>query len=772
MEVTFLAADQPLCKTYYVTHVAPYPFVSNFSSITYHPNTIQELYVLICDHSEKGHCLLKGNTSRTLNNESRSGSTNASFPTKYAVLDIDHCPIHIETPEQFIKECLPPEFHDISYVWQWSNSARIRKQHLAGHFFFALNEEIQPSLLKLLLTHYNLSNATLRNEIKLSANAMTLKYPLDITCAQNDKLIYIAPPQLKGIRDPFPPLERITLILKQLHEVKLNKDIQFGALENGILTKTNELRVEAGMPRKKHKFATKFDTQYLANTEKAIFRGPYIKGRGFVYGNLNNGDSFGYYHPEENPYFLYNFKGEPVVRIQDIDPDYWQTLQQPTQGKILHFAFRDRKSDTFYTIIYDQTADSYTADVVSNLQKAESFLRLNHADVPDDLPIWDVIFEPNKDYTIDFDNKKLNSYQKTEYIKKATPSSTYPHKFGELLLHVVGDDLAIRDDLLNWLAFIIQKREKTHTAFIFHGRTGTGKGVLFTKVLQPILGTAHCPMILLEELDREFNEWLETAIIVMVDEAHLNENAQKTVRRVNKIKSLITEPTFITKKKFVNAHQVQSYASYVFASNQHDAILLDEQDRRFKVPPRQERSINYTKQDILELEKELQAITNYLMHHTCNETAVRHAALTPAKQLLVEASRYGLDQFIHILKNGDLASLLEYQDVITNQSTAVYADRFKIATTAWIIHANTPTNIPINDLRLVYSYMIGEDISAIRFGRYLKQKGFESSVDWDTGKPIRTVMITWQLPEDIQQCLLQQPGHIQSSPNTKNAHIH
>ena len=102
----------------------------------------------------------------------------------------------------------------------------------------------------------------------------------------------------------------------------------------------------------------------------------------------------------------------------------------------------------------------------------------------------------------------------------------------------------------------------------------------------------------------------------------------------------------------------------------------------------------------------------------------------------------------------------------------MYADRFRTATNHWIVNANTPIDISINELRLVYSYVINEEISGIKFGRYLKQKGFDSVVTWIDGKPTRTIRITWNLPEDIQQCLLQQPGAIVSSPNMKNAHIH
>jgi len=48
--------------------------------------------------------------------------------------------------------------------------------------------------------------------------------------------------------------------------------------------------------------------------------------RGFVYFNLNGGDSWAYYHPENNPDYILNFKGEPAYLTKELLPDYWQQL--------------------------------------------------------------------------------------------------------------------------------------------------------------------------------------------------------------------------------------------------------------------------------------------------------------------------------------------------------------------------------------------------------------------------------------------------------------
>jgi hypothetical protein len=47
----------------------------------------------------------------------------------------------------------------------------------------------------------------------------------------------------------------------------------------------------------------------------------------------------------------------------------------------------------------------------------------------------------------------------------------------------------VADHFLNWLAFILQHRDRTKTAWVLHGVPGTGKGLLTNDILRPIFGT-------------------------------------------------------------------------------------------------------------------------------------------------------------------------------------------------------------------------------------------------------------------------------------------
>lgn len=742
MLINFLTASSILAKTYYADgKKEPYPHVGLFTS---HPHNIQnlnEFFHLIVRYANKGGCLLKGDLTRQLSNESRQGSTNASIPTHYIVHDVDRCDPNIKTPDEFIAHCLPPEFHNASYIWQWSNSAVIAKDCLAGHLFFLLSAPIDPKVLKSVYTLNNFQNASLEASIRLSHNGLTLSYGLDITTSQNDKLIFIAPPVLHGIEDPIK--ERITLNLRANPTVTLDiSGYNFSAINTLKKAKIRALRDAAGLERKTGKFKDDNGIEILQNPDGAIFRGPYKTARGFVYGNLNNGDSFGYYHKEKDPKYLYNFKGEPIVRLRDIDPDYWQQLKPCKIEGVEFLAFRDVVSDTFYTVIYDKTTHEYKACTVSNEKKAIDFLIVNRAQVPEILPLWSRVFEPTKDYSIDFEKQRINTFQKTEYLKNAVPTTQCPQKFHELLLHIVGEDQEVEADLINWLAFILQRREKTQTAYLLHGRTGTGKGVLFNTILRPILGE-HAVSIMMDDFDSDFNSWVETALIVFVDESQINDNPKNAKKRNNKIKHLITEPTGQLNRKNIAACEHTNYTNFIFASNEFDSIKINDQDRRFKVAPRQEQSIGYSHTDIHELTQQLQDIANYLIGVEINEMAVKQVLMNDARAALIENSRSSVDEFIDIIKTGDLDSLLQYRKEPPGLRNANAHDLFELYMDQWQHYTHKTCPIPVPHLRCVYNYIFNTDISAVGFGKILSSKGINTRTVRLTDGTQRCAFITW-----------------------------
>lgn len=740
MIVNFLTSNKILAKSFSPTEKKPYPQVSRFTSNSHNIKSIEDFFKHIVSYANNGSCLLKGTLTTALKNESRAGSTIADSPTEYSVFDIDRCNPLITTPDEFIKTCLPACFQNVSYIWQVSNSAMITKHCLAGHLFFLHTNPINAKILKQIYTALNFSSESLAAEIRLSHNGQTLSFGLDPTTAQNDKLIFIAPPILTGVKDPFET--RISLHIRNKSHADLNPDtFNFTATNNNIRDKINELRLEAGLPKKNAKTKSDNGITVLCNPERAIFRGPYIKERGFVYGNLNNGDSYAYFHTEENPKYLYNFKGEPAVRLQDIDPDYWNSLHQSVKANCRYFAFRDRVSDIYYTVI--EYPDTYDMHRVGNLQKAEDFLSFYRQAVPETMPIWDVVFQPNRDFLINHEKRLINTYQKTEYLKKAVPSNHCPAKFLELVNHVTGNNAEMRDDLLNWLAYIIQFREKTQTAFILQGRTGTGKGVLFNKILRPIIGLKHCAMIMMEDIDSNFNEWLENAILVVVDEAEINDDPKRAKKRMNKIKNLITEPVCQLRMKFINNVQRENHINFIFTSNEYDSVRLNGDDRRFKVAPRQECKLEYDSKDLEMIEASIQDVANYLIGYPVNTDKVRNIIHNEARAQLIEAGQSSVDEFIEIIKTGNLDKLLSYNGEFALSVHEAYKSRFEDLLHTWQHGIGHTQFIPTADLRVAYNYLFNTDISFVKFGKVLSTKSISVFPKRLNDQVLRCVAVNW-----------------------------
>lgn len=201
LKLQFLEASVPLTKTFKNDNgkliKTPYPMVKKFTSHEEMVSSSEEFRDKLIKHAALGHCLLKGGLNRALINESRAGHTSPDAPTEWIVLDVDGLPY---SPEELLDltGC-----GDVDYIVQHSASSGII---LAGdayssakfdryHIFIMLDEPQHPSQLKLWLKNLNLTIPAISQYLNLTASGMALRWPLDVTVCQNDKLIYIAPPQ-------------------------------------------------------------------------------------------------------------------------------------------------------------------------------------------------------------------------------------------------------------------------------------------------------------------------------------------------------------------------------------------------------------------------------------------------------------------------------------------------------------------------------------------------------------------------------------------------
>ena len=207
-DVFFLSADKPIVKRYEVDPTTgeilkhPYPFVYEVTSSKEACATLMDLFNHIKRYAARGDCMVKGQLGRDLVCESRKGTTNAEELTEWICLDLDGIEGY-QSVDHFLTDigCA-----DVDYILQWSSSMGIEnKQGFRCHIFMQLDKAVRPQQLKNWLQDLNLSKPTLAGQLQLTKTGNSLRWPLDITTCQNDKLLYISPPTLgKGIKDPFP----------------------------------------------------------------------------------------------------------------------------------------------------------------------------------------------------------------------------------------------------------------------------------------------------------------------------------------------------------------------------------------------------------------------------------------------------------------------------------------------------------------------------------------------------------------------------------------
>jgi hypothetical protein len=185
--------------------------------------------------------------------------------------------------------------------------------------------------------------------------------------------------------------------------------------------------------------------------------------RGFVYLNLNGGDSWGYYHPEDNAEYIYNFKGEPVYKTSELLPEYWASLNkvEPIHaGQVRYFVCRDFRTDRLYNGMHYVDEDRLDMARASNEGRLRSFLKQHGSQ-------YKTLFLTSTSHTIRTIN--ASSTLKHRFINTYVPSAlklcrAVSKKQSLPMVKRVIESAVGKGEpyehFLNWLADIVQFKEK------------------------------------------------------------------------------------------------------------------------------------------------------------------------------------------------------------------------------------------------------------------------------------------------------------------------
>ena len=808
MEIIFLKAKQKLVKEITTEGTKPYPLAKNFTSEhhTIEPNQkgFNEFYELLQTHAAAGHALHKGDLKKKLKNESRALMTDRTAATQLLVLDLDgitfpgaktaYNTYDIQNIAEAFVQYLPQEFKDVSYIAQASASLGLKPNKISLHLFFLLGHTVQPRALKEWLRTLNYEIDFLADQLSLSANGQSISYPLDVSLADNSKLVYIGTPKFTNVQDPvtgnrFVKIDRGSPTLDISH---LMKDVNPEKVYNLSTQIKDGLRKKAGLVKKSEKITTVnvngISEQVLQNPDRMSIEicriaDPYVNC------NINGGDSGAYYFILTNPHYMYNFKGEPIFEIEKADPEFYQTIFEKYADKIdgaknvKPIVLRDFYTDTYFNGVFDSNKSQFTDDFpLTPTQKTslEGFMRTHNRPMPDYIPDAQVVFDPASNSGIQMDTAPyhVNLYRKTGYMLGASTEvpeltygtaaelSKYIPNIMTLMKHILGNGVTEVEHFVNWLAYIYQNKRKTMTAWIFTGVPGTGKGLFIHKILKPLFGEQQVPMRSLENIEEQFNLYMRTALFLVVDEFRMGDSGN-TGRMADKLKHQVTEPTLTIRAMSTNQIELPSFCNFIFLTNRADAVKIEEGDRRYNVAPRQESKLETKHPDFIaklaDIQAELFTFAGLLQKFKVDERMAHTALENEAKKEMKQVSMSVLEEFATAVKQHNLEYFVEILDIpLTNTFDAGGISTAQRYIKDWISKTNQETIIPMQHFKLVYDVLTdNRKALAIRdFTKAMSRLNVQTTrkrvgSSKNSSAP-RGVLVTWLLDEKVKENLIQE----------------
>lgn len=756
MILTFFKAPMPLTKAYSKQtdgsiKKTSYPNAYEVTSIEETATDLRDMEKLLKKHAALGHCLVKGNPTRTLTCESRAGTTDSNAATDWIVLDVDGIP-NVSTIDDFLKAV---HFEDISYIVQWSASYGIENKDLRAHVFMQLDKPLAAPLIKQWLVQLNHSISMLKDAMGLTKTGNSISWPLDISACQNDKLLYIAAPLLKGIKDPVKGV-RIQYIKKPKDFLTIATTIN-STEQNRLLTskRINDIRANLGYPARKTTYKMHGNMEVMVKPDSCIVSDMKTE-RGYVYFNLNGGDSWGYFHPEDNPDYIRNFKGEPAYVTKELLPEYWQQLttqavRVSSQG-VTYLAFCDRKTGAYWRGTHDAQTDTLELYQAKNETQVRHFAKQYGMPLGDFIPEWDLTFDPHDNVRVDPTNRTVNMFQPTVYmqapIKKQTSCPKTIHK---VIHHALGSDPKVTAHFMNWIAYILQNRDRAKTAWVLHGTQGTGKGILANKIIRPLFGIHQTAMRRMEEFNEPYNSFMEKCFVVFVDEMQAKAMANER-GMMAKLFNFITEENVTVRAMYSGAYEIRNFTNWIFASNKSDPVAIDKEDRRFNVGKYQPEKLQITQKEIEEsIPKELQMFHDYLMTLTVDVVQAGTPIESTDRDNMISISESSVDTVGSALLEGSFeffVDLLPTTDAYQTNAMEFNKVQNYIDVLKSLIARTKDTgacNISRDELRTMFEYAVGGiPASPNKFTSLLKHHRLHTTKVWVDSKAVYGLGVSWK----------------------------
>lgn len=757
-----------------------YPKASKMTSKTMEYDTDSAgLYALAEDIKEfgsEGFAILRGVLEHPLKNESRRNKVDKNALSQHLVLDVDGWinpaarlipPLDkrdVERCAKLVIDQLPEYMSKVMCVANASSSFGRKEDVISLHLHFFLDTPVSSAMLKLFLKNLNFCCEGFTHALKLTPTGDSVKFIIDPCMGENNRILYIAPPEFAGnTANPFGnDTDRVAVVVKGKTHLDVYRHMP---VPEDVRTKEighwKRLCKESGLPAKE-----KRTKQYEDNdgTKVTVLSDPnqvFMEYAGesddFVRYNINGGDSGAYWVKKNNPEIVYSFKaGERPFLFRVACPDVYEqhvkqygmatkTKLDETTGQLVEYRpliVIDKANNRFYKIDHCVKTNRALQIHVTDRSNANDYL-MQHGQVPPDYyPTFDIEFNPHTDRQVDVPNKFINRFNPSDLISmkdKLGAGGSYgkagylvhvcPHIYA-LMYHMLGSDDETYEHFVNWFAYAVQARDKCKTSWLLHGTEGTGKGLFFHRVIRPIFGR-HCAEQTLDAIAEDtHNGWIEDQMMLMVDEFNVNESRSSTTRAMNMLKHLITENTMQVRAMHQDRREVRNFLNFIFATNDVGALKLSDNDRRFNIAPRQEVRLSDVYPEVNQtpevwdaaLEVELPDFMRFINAFEVNVAQVRRLLQNEAREETRIAGKNAQERMVDALSRGDIQWFTNQIFIDASQMLASELPKRAGVQTIlkrWLenIENGQDMLIPINDIRAIYSFLSGKELSSNAFGR-------------------------------------------------------
>ena len=393
-----------------------------------------------------------------------------------------------------------------------------------------------------------------------------------------------------------------------------------------------------------------------------------------------------------------------------------------------YYPFIERSTSTYSYL--DTKEDEIYMGVPKEI--LENILISGEETMPDVFPVFKADFDVNINDRIDYQNEKINFFIPTQYMLLNNSTQTFhprydfPHIY-RLLMNII-PKYRERKRFLNWLAGILQTRQKQLTAWVLKGEQGAGKGIFLDYVLKELFGRRQTVKVEDSDLQSDFNPWLKNTIIVAFNEVAHDNSTRNNIK--SRIKAIITDPDVMINEKNIRNYFITNYVNCLFFSNEKVPLFIEQKDRRLNVVTTGPNllSFDWFKKDpsgfINSLKPEVSKFAQFLMNWKYDPIAAKTCIDNEEKSAMVSVALNKFEEFAIHLKNADLEWFEEniiYSDYEITQDFLNRKSLFKI--TEEDLKGSIKKERALEAFNHIY---VNQQVNNIQLGKHLKNSGIRS----------------------------------------------